>query len=61
MRIWSKIRAILGRSKFVSGYVERDKKILKRLIFAAEYLRILLRSSAPRAQAVGAIIRLHKG
>jgi len=61
MRIWLKKSAILVMVKFVSAYVERDKKILKRLIFAAEYLRILLRSSAPRAQAVGAIIRLHKG
>ena len=34
LRIWSKIRAIWGWSKFVSAYVERDKKILKNLIFA---------------------------
>jgi len=33
LRIWSKIRAILGWSKFVSAYVERDKKILKNSIF----------------------------
>jgi hypothetical protein len=35
LRIWSKIRAILGWSKFVSAYVERDKKILKKWIFAS--------------------------
>jgi hypothetical protein len=34
LRIWSKIRAILRWSKFVSAYVERDKKILKNFIFA---------------------------
>ena len=33
MCIWSKIRAILGWSKFVSAYVERDKKILKLAVF----------------------------
>jgi len=33
LRIWSKIRAILGWLKFVSAYVERDKKILKNFIF----------------------------
>ena len=33
MRIWSKIRAILGWSKFVSAYVERDKKIMKLAVF----------------------------
>jgi hypothetical protein len=32
--------AILGWSKFVSAYVERDKKILKNLIFALRPLRV---------------------
>ncbi len=40
LRIWLKFRAILGWSKFVSAYVERDKKILKNLIFAFAPLRI---------------------
>ena len=40
LRIWSKIRAILGWSKFVSAYVEKDKKILKNFIFAFAPLRI---------------------
>jgi len=31
--IWLKNRAILGWSKFVSAYVERDKKIMKKWIF----------------------------
>jgi hypothetical protein len=39
LRIRSKIRAILGWSKFVSAYVERDKKNLKNLIFAFIPLR----------------------
>jgi len=34
LRIWSKIRVFLRWSKFVGAYVERDKKILKNLIFA---------------------------
>ncbi|MBA7472701.1 hypothetical protein ES707_08033 [subsurface metagenome] len=33
LRIWSKNRAILGWLKFVSAYVEKDKKILKNSIF----------------------------
>ena len=40
LRIWSKIRVFLGWSKFVSAYVERDKKILKNFIFAFAPLRI---------------------
>jgi len=34
MRIWLKIQTILGWSKFVSAYVERDKKNLKKWILA---------------------------
>ena len=44
MRIWLKIRVFLGWSKFVSAYVERDKKILEFWIFAGNYMRKLLRS-----------------
>jgi len=36
----AKIRAILVMVKFVSAYVERDKKILKNLIFAFGPLRV---------------------
>ncbi len=50
LRVWLKIGVILGMVKFVSGYVERDKEMLKNSIFAPEYLRILLRSSAAGAQ-----------
>ena len=39
LRIWSKIRAVLGWSKFVSAYVKKDKKILKNMIFALAPLR----------------------
>ena len=39
LRIWSKIRAILGWLKFVSAYVEKDEKILKNFIFAFAPLR----------------------
>jgi len=34
MRIWLKIRVFLVMVKFVNAYVERDKKILKKRIFA---------------------------
>ena len=33
LRIWSKIRVFLGWSKFVSVYVERDKKNFKKFDF----------------------------
>ncbi len=33
LRIWSKIRIYLGWSKFVSAYVERDKKNFKKFDF----------------------------
>jgi len=36
----AKNRVILGWLKFVSAYVEKDKKILKNLIFAFAPLRI---------------------
>jgi len=38
--------------KFASACVERDKKILKKWIFALTPLRILLRSSVPKAQGI---------
>jgi len=50
LRIWSKIRAILGWSRFVNLYVERDKDFSKNFIFAFDPLRILLHSSAARAK-----------
>ena len=42
LRIWSKIRAILGWSKFVSAYVERDKKILKLAVFGIQVAAFLI-------------------
>jgi len=42
MCIWSKIRAILGWSKFVSAYVKRDKKILKKWILGVWVPTILI-------------------
>jgi hypothetical protein len=40
--IWSKIRAILGWSKFVSSYVERDKKNLKLAVFGVQVAALLV-------------------
>jgi len=44
LRIWSKIRAILGWSKFVSAYVERDKKNLKLAVFGVQVAALLIES-----------------
>ncbi len=44
MRIWLKIRAILGWLKFVSAYVERDKKILKLAVFGVQVAALLIES-----------------
>ncbi len=42
LRIWSKIRVFLGWSKFVSAYVERDKKILKLAVFSVQVAALLI-------------------
>ena len=42
LRIWSKIRAILGWLKFVSAYVERDKKNLKLAVFGIQVAAFLI-------------------
>jgi hypothetical protein len=50
MRIWSKIRIYLGWSKFVSSYVERDKKILKLAVFGVQVAALLIESLMQIAQ-----------
>ncbi len=45
MRIWSKIRAILVMVKFVSAYMERDKKILKLAVFGVQVAALLIEIS----------------
>jgi hypothetical protein len=40
MRVWYEKRGFFGGNKFVSAYVERDKKNLKKWIFALNPLRI---------------------
>ena len=42
LRKWSEKRAFFGGNKFVNTYMERDKKILKKKIFALTPLRIWL-------------------
>jgi hypothetical protein len=39
LRIWSKKRVFFKGNKFVNTYMERDKKILKKWIFALTPLR----------------------
>ena len=41
MRVWYEKRGFFGGNKFVSAYVERDKKNLKKWIFVRKYLREL--------------------
>jgi len=51
LRIWSKIRAILGWSKFVSAYVERDKKIFKKFDFCTcPPVQMIARGAEDRGQ-----------
>jgi len=47
LRIWSKIRVILEWSKFVSAYVERDKKIVKLAVFSVRVDTVLIDFSPP--------------
>jgi len=53
MRGWSKIRAILGWLKFVSAYVERDKKIMKLAVFGFGVYTVLIENIARGLWLVG--------
>ncbi len=57
MRIWSKIRIHLGWSKFVSAYMERDKKIMKLAVFGVQVAVLLIDFFRRRSAVVKTMAR----